>query len=85
MKGALPAAADPLGMRMNQLTWIEHPLLVLGPPALGMTSVQPCTLQGAQFKREGQLAMRVREEVLIYPEGGRRQPRARMSRQSPFF
>ena len=67
---------------MNQLTWTEHLLLVLGPPALDMTSVQPCTLQGAQSQREGQLAMRVREKGLIYPEGGRRQPRAGMSKQS---
>ena len=84
VKGAQPAAADPLGVRMSQLIWIEHPLLMLGLPALGMTSVQPCTLQGAQSQREGQLATKVREEVLIHPEGGRRQPRARMSRQSPF-
>lgn len=82
VKGARPAAADPLGVRMSQLIWIKH--LSLCSSALGMTSVQPCGLQGAQSQRQGQLAMRVREEVLIHPEGGRRQPRARMSRQSPF-
>lgn len=38
---------------MNQLTWTEHPLLVLGPPALDMTSVQPCTLHADSVSKGG--------------------------------